>query len=1183
MAFERMTENVMNISGLPNVVVGQASMLKNTFDKSGKDMKTFINNFLDVLESQIASQSIGASVETVPEKTVQAILTAFESEILNRYTKSETDTLVSTDTNNLIEDFDINLTTGVITITKKDGTTETFDTAIEKVPAKFEIVESGSSVFLKITNVDGTSTQTDITELMNVYEFNNSDDIAFTMTGTGNEKKVTANIRNNSIGIEKFSLSVISQFEGYVTSASNSANEAKGYAQEAETSKEQAASSATQATNQANNAQSSATSANNSANTATTKANEASTSASLASSKAKTAESYAHGGTGTRDGEDTDNAKYYAQIAKEVAGGDFVTPTEMEAYAQPLGTTPTYETTELSGQEIEVDAPLAMESVIQLSGNSEQDSRSGKNKLKKGSSYVTSTSKGIEFTVNEDESVTLNGTNDGTGNSALYLWQSAENPLHFPAGTYKSKQIDITGLTLIGYTGSKYITLSSKSVNQITLDSDTDFQSIYLQVSKGTTETFNNLTIYPIVVADTDSLEPYEPYGVQPSPEFESPIRSVKGKSDNLFDINGDVNAKFDGATSNTNTVTGNDLTTTHNQGTAHGYGQRIYVGKGNTVTFSAKLKSVVDKGYTGTSSVAELNCYNENDASSRVTLGFALQDVGNVKSQKIIAQTDYIILAFGAYTTERVTSATFTDIMVNKGDKALPYQPYGYVPVEVKVEGKSLYDYKDRIQSISGLTNVINADGTVTTTGKPTASYASIIPALNITDLLEDGEIYTVAQSTAVTQDIYIQISLKRADNGIVEYINTKKTKGKSVTFVVDKTTYQRYDINVQIGTDVTTNRNFTSGYMLLKGSYTDDTLPDFEPYKEPNIVSLPLGDIELRSTPYGTRDTFVRVDGVWNKVEKARAFSIPNNSTYWNSEAENEYGMILFNNKELYKENPSKAYSLYCNNFITADVFVSVKNYEVSFSGGTRYPYHYYIVIKANRLDGVTYDLTTLEGRRQALNKWLTDNPTEIVYALATPTYTPITDQVLISVLDELEQLILHKGYNKITATAVNGVKAYLDLTIPSTASVTEVVETESSLDMPVLLAAGEGDVKPKIAKDKQMTFNATTGEAKVNGEKVATIQNLLAVIPTTGWSGTSPYYTDIAVQGLKATDKPHYGLSYSTVGVTTEDKTARENEQLAFNDITTMIANDNSLRVICDNRVPLTQITIQLEVIR
>ena len=45
---------------------------------------------------------------------------------------------------------------------------------------------------------------------------------------------------------------------------------------------------------------------------------------------ANVAKSYAVGGTNTRIGEDADNAKYYASIAKDVAGGDFVTPTELE-------------------------------------------------------------------------------------------------------------------------------------------------------------------------------------------------------------------------------------------------------------------------------------------------------------------------------------------------------------------------------------------------------------------------------------------------------------------------------------------------------------------------------------------------------------------------------------------------------------------------------------------------------------------------------------------------------------------------------------------------------------------------------------------------------------------------------------------------------------------------------------
>ena len=46
----------------------------------------------------------------------------------------------------------------------------------------------------------------------------------------------------------------------------------------------------------------------------------------------KTAQSWAVGGTGTRPGEDTDNAKYWAQQAQASVGGDFATKTEAQGY-----------------------------------------------------------------------------------------------------------------------------------------------------------------------------------------------------------------------------------------------------------------------------------------------------------------------------------------------------------------------------------------------------------------------------------------------------------------------------------------------------------------------------------------------------------------------------------------------------------------------------------------------------------------------------------------------------------------------------------------------------------------------------------------------------------------------------------------------------------------------------------
>ena len=123
--FTKMTKNVLNISALDNRPTMSAEKLKETFDQAGVDIKEAFNGLVEQLASSTAGEHIGADVESVATKTLQAVLTAFDLAIKDRYTKAEIDTSVSQETNNLVKDFDINLTTGVITVTKKDGTIET--------------------------------------------------------------------------------------------------------------------------------------------------------------------------------------------------------------------------------------------------------------------------------------------------------------------------------------------------------------------------------------------------------------------------------------------------------------------------------------------------------------------------------------------------------------------------------------------------------------------------------------------------------------------------------------------------------------------------------------------------------------------------------------------------------------------------------------------------------------------------------------------------------------------------------------------------------------------------------------------------------------------------------------------------------------------------------------------------
>ena len=95
MAFTRFTKNVLNVSALPDRVQNQAQALKATFDQAGVDIKTALNALIVELEASTSADNIGADVQSVATKTVQAILTAFEEAIADRYTKTEAETLPS--------------------------------------------------------------------------------------------------------------------------------------------------------------------------------------------------------------------------------------------------------------------------------------------------------------------------------------------------------------------------------------------------------------------------------------------------------------------------------------------------------------------------------------------------------------------------------------------------------------------------------------------------------------------------------------------------------------------------------------------------------------------------------------------------------------------------------------------------------------------------------------------------------------------------------------------------------------------------------------------------------------------------------------------------------------------------------------------------------------------------------
>ncbi|MDF2635792.1 MAG: hypothetical protein K0R78_2666 [Pelosinus sp.] len=99
--------------------------------------------------------------------------------------------------NSVVQSITYNESTGVLTITKVNGTSTNIDTKLEKLAVNFAY--NPTTQQLDITLDDGTVQHVDMSALVTQYEFDNTGTIAFTLTAG----RVTANVVNGSITAEK--------------------------------------------------------------------------------------------------------------------------------------------------------------------------------------------------------------------------------------------------------------------------------------------------------------------------------------------------------------------------------------------------------------------------------------------------------------------------------------------------------------------------------------------------------------------------------------------------------------------------------------------------------------------------------------------------------------------------------------------------------------------------------------------------------------------------------------------------------------------------------------------------------------------------------------------------------------------------------------------------------------------
>lgn len=177
-----------------------------------------------------------------------------------------------------------------------------------------------------------------------------------------------------------------------------------------------------------------------------------------------------------------------------------------------------------NGEYIHVEDSSNCRSIIGIGGNHEQETREGYNLLDLTSLIgKTETKNGVTYKINEDCSITVNGT--PTDYISFNLLD-----MSLKAGTYKFvDELDNINNVFLQTIGDFQHTSQN---NTFSLAEDGK-ATVYLVILVDA-PTLNNVTLYPMIYEGTED-KPYEQYGAMPSPDYRSKVVAV-GSNVNLLE-----------------------------------------------------------------------------------------------------------------------------------------------------------------------------------------------------------------------------------------------------------------------------------------------------------------------------------------------------------------------------------------------------------------------------------------------------------------------------------------------------------------------------------------------------------------------------------------------------------------------------------------------------------------------
>ena len=601
---------------------------------------------------------------------------------------------------------------------------------------------------------------------------------------------------------------------------------------------------------------------------------------------------------------------------------------------------------------------------IIVDGKSTQTTRSGKNLLP---DYFETdrTVNGINYIYNSNGTYNVNGTASG-GNGVLFLVDSVgrnDKPIMFSAGTYYTLK---SSVSLIGYTGSKYINLANNTTNSFTLSEDTTFTRIYLQVANG--KSVNDVIAYPIISTSPITINDYEKYGVSPSPDYPSEIESVG--YENLLNPNRPIASSTNAGITVTNngdgtyTATG---TSTHNGAIDLTEINIIKLKKGLPYTNSIEILSGQMQGRIAVTvtNEDETTTYNYiNVSSSILSKTVTPNDNKTIKNYQLYWSTSGITMNF-----------TFR-VQLEESPAVHPYIPYGKYGIEVKTVGKNLLNLPDGTYTHNGITAVIS-NGIITINGTSTATSFLTIP-IN----LELESNFSISLNNTAMGDSLSEVRLQIGGSNFRSVsLSVANNKRENISIYG---TYTSLLIRISSGVTITNG--------IIKPQVELGYTTDYEPYQSSS--SLFVLDQPLRSLPNGVKDELVIENGRAKIIKRIGKVVLDGSEDTWRMATINGINNFIINNK-INDINYKRNVINYISNY-----FKGIKNAD-RFKEGTFF---------TNSNKSLIFSNTNCNSIDE-FKTWLSTHNTQVDYELAEP-YT--------ETIGEVETLSTFKGVNNVSLVA-------------------------------------------------------------------------------------------------------------------------------------------------------------------